>query len=476
PPEPVSATAKRPRTQVRIGDMDFLERYKDHAPSLTLHLFDSHFRFSGQEGVFLYNSTMRFFFDALNEGRIPVDLVDVLAQVEIKYYEGCLIVEVHDHRRPNLEPKVKKQRVSQLMTCSAFGAAHTVPTSPITASAHLVPESGSSATQSNGIQQSTEKANGTTESSSASAGTAVYKKVMRPTAETLHLDIQLLCESSRAQFSQDDVLEIEGMVLVATEEPLDLEPDFQVSRISNAIRYIEYSHMLPRKRSKYNSAEIEAEKAERREKQKLLSLMDERKNREFQPSFTRLAQVTELRHKKLLSDSEPHPEAMPGTSATSAASRKKNRTQMSLMPDGSRVIRTLRFLRTINGQSTHTVFHVLALPEGRGLQGVIRWGVHPDTSIKGGTKTFSFPSDEIMRMHIDNFKLLLSIENNRLVYDSIYPDGIPTAGPPPSSSSMAAGGTPGASSRPPPVSTTGLVVAADSVENSPTIESSTASP
>ncbi|KAJ1827536.1 hypothetical protein LPJ73_008752, partial [Coemansia sp. RSA 2703] len=43
-------------------------------------------------------------------------------------------------------------------------------------------------------------------------------------------------------------------------------------------------------------------------------------------------------------------------------------------------------------------------------------------------------------------------------------------------SSMAAGGTPGASSRPPPVSTTGLVVAADSVENSPTIESSTASP
>ncbi|KAJ2781968.1 Transcription factor spt20 [Coemansia interrupta] len=482
--EPVSATAKRPRTQVRIGDMDFLDRYKDHAPSLTLHLFDSHFRFNGQEGVFLYNSTMRFFFDALNEGRIPVDLVDVLAQVEIKYYEGCLIVEVHDHRRPSLEPKVKKQRVSELMTCSAFGAAHTVPvaaSSPFSVPAHVVPEPGSSsaAPTQNGIQGSAEKESAAAEPSSASDRTTVYKKVMRPTAETLNLDIQLLCESSRAQLSQTDVLEIEGMVLVATEEPLDLEPDFQVSRISNAIRYIEYSHMLPRKRCKYNSAEIEAEKEERREKQKLLSLMDDRKNREFQPSFNRLSQVHELRNKKFLSDAEPHPEAMPGTSSTagSTAGRKKNRGQMSLMPDGSRVIRTLRFVRTINNQSTHTVFHVLAQPEGRGLQGVIRWGVHPDTSIKGGMKTFSFPSEEIMRMHIDNFKLLLSIENNRLVYDSIYPDGIPTAGPPPSSSTAAASATPSTSSRQlPPVSTAGSTVVVDSAENSPIIESSVSSP
>ncbi|KAJ1721727.1 Transcription factor spt20 [Coemansia erecta] len=478
--EPVSATAKRPRTQVRIGDMDFLDRYKNHTPSLTLHLFDSHFRFDGQEGVFLYNSTMRFFFDALNEGRIPVDLVDVLAQVDIKYYEGCLIVEVHDHRRPSLEPKVKKQRVSELMTCSAFGAAHTAPvavSSPISVPAHTVPEPGSSATQ-NSINGSAEKEGTAVEPSSTSDCTTVYKKVMRPTAETLHLDIQLLCESSRAQLSQTDVLEIEGMVLVATEEPLDLEPDFQVSRLSNAIRYIEYSHMLPRKRSKYNSAEIEAEKAEHREKQKLLSLMDDRKNREFQPSFNRLSQVLEMRQRKVISDAEPHPEAMPGTLSTAGptAGRKKNRGQMSLMPDGSRVIRTLRFLRTINGQSTHTVFHVLAQPEGRGLQGVIRWGTHPDTSVKGGTKTFSFPSEEIMQMHIDNFKLLLSIENNRLVYDSVYPDGIPTAGPPPSSSSAAASGSQSTSSRPPPVSTAGSAVAVDSAENSPTVESSAASP
>ncbi|KAJ2338185.1 Transcription factor spt20, partial [Coemansia sp. RSA 2618] len=109
---------KRPRSVVQVGDNDLLEQFKDEHPSLMLHLFDSHFRFEGQEGVFLYNGPMRFFFDALNEGTIPVDLVDVLAQVNCRFYDGCLIVEVHDHRQPAQEQRTKKQRTSELFTWS----------------------------------------------------------------------------------------------------------------------------------------------------------------------------------------------------------------------------------------------------------------------------------------------------------------------------------------------------------------------
>ncbi|KAJ2856678.1 Transcription factor spt20, partial [Coemansia asiatica] len=283
---------KRLRTQIHIGDVDFLERYKEEHPSLTLHLFDSHFRFDGQEGVFLYNGPMRFFFEALNEGKIPIDLVDVLAQVNCRYYEGCLIVEVRDHRRPTLEPKTKKQRITDLLTSTAFD------------------NQQSSATGANGNLTSAED-NTYAEQAQDTGSVKVYKKVMRPTSETVNLDIQLVCEKNRTKLTQDDILEMEGMILLAMEEPLDLEPDFQVSRVSNAIRYVEYGHLLPRRQRKYNSAEVAAEKAEREEKLKLLTLMDDRKNREFQPSFNRVSQVNEWRHKKYVNDAEPYPAALP---------------------------------------------------------------------------------------------------------------------------------------------------------------------
>ncbi|KAJ2000222.1 Transcription factor spt20 [Coemansia thaxteri] len=225
------------------------------------------------------------------------------------------------------------------------------------------------------------------------------------------------------------------MLLLAVEEPLDLDPDFQVSRISNATRFVEYEHLLPHKRRKYNSAEIEAEKTEREEKLKLLTLMDDRKNHgEFLPSFNRVSFINEWRHKKYVSDGEVYPAALPPPAMPPAAGKKtaakRSRSQMSMFADGRRVVRTLRFVQTINGRLIYTVFHVLELPDG-GLQGVMRWGTLPDTSINGGSKVFAFPDEEIMRMHIDNFKLLLHIENNRLVYDSAYPNGIPTADLPP---------------------------------------------
>ncbi|KAJ2531308.1 Transcription factor spt20 [Coemansia sp. RSA 1935] len=386
---------KRPRSMVHIGDNDLLERFQDENPSLMLHLFDSHFRFDSQEGVFLYNGPMRFFFDALNEGTIPIDLVDVLTQVNCRFFDGCLIVEVHDHRQPAQEQRTKKQRMSELLTWTADGG--------------KIPEPGTMAI-------------------SAANTAKVYKKVMRPTPETFHLDLHLSCEHSRTRLSGDDILEVESMILLAVEPPLDLEPDFQVSRLSNAIRYIEYGHLLPRRPRKYNSAEIEAEQAEREEKLKLLTLMDDRTTRDFQPSFSRVSQVNEWRHKKYVNDADVYPAAVaPGKKPPV----KKGRSQMSVLADGRKVIRTLRFRQTINSRTVHTVFHVVELPDSQALQGIMRWGTLLDTSINGGSKVFAFPNEDIMHMHIDNFKLLLNIENNQLIYDSMYYNGQPTSGPPP---------------------------------------------
>lgn len=70
-----------------------------------------------QPGNFSYDSPMKCFLEAIREQRLPTDLLDVLDEAGVRYYEGrrevpllhtlhaaddqllgCLIVEVHDHR------------------------------------------------------------------------------------------------------------------------------------------------------------------------------------------------------------------------------------------------------------------------------------------------------------------------------------------------------------------------------------------
>jgi len=67
-------------------------------PSLTLHLHPHHCRFEHQNGVFLYDSPIRGLLESIRDARLPVELLDLLDATAVKYYDGCLVVEVIDHR------------------------------------------------------------------------------------------------------------------------------------------------------------------------------------------------------------------------------------------------------------------------------------------------------------------------------------------------------------------------------------------
>ncbi|KAK9898796.1 hypothetical protein P389DRAFT_193814 [Cystobasidium minutum MCA 4210] len=66
--------------------------------SLTLHLHPHHCRFEHQNGVFLYDSPIRGLLESIRDARLPVELLDLLDATAVKYFEGCLVVEVIDHR------------------------------------------------------------------------------------------------------------------------------------------------------------------------------------------------------------------------------------------------------------------------------------------------------------------------------------------------------------------------------------------
>lgn len=76
-----------------------LNKYVHNKPSLIVHLHQNHWKFDAQDDYFLYTAPMRFaFLEHLQSRTVPHDMVAELTEGGVPFYEGCLIVEVHDHK------------------------------------------------------------------------------------------------------------------------------------------------------------------------------------------------------------------------------------------------------------------------------------------------------------------------------------------------------------------------------------------
>ncbi|KAL8686154.1 MAG: hypothetical protein Q9218_007311, partial [Villophora microphyllina] len=75
-----------------------LKKFKNKPPSLIIHLHAGHFRFDQQDGSFSYKSPMRFILEHLKSQTVPHDMIEELNAAGVKFYEGCLIVQIKDHR------------------------------------------------------------------------------------------------------------------------------------------------------------------------------------------------------------------------------------------------------------------------------------------------------------------------------------------------------------------------------------------
>ena len=78
-----------------------LKKYRSKVPSLIIHLHPTHFRFDQQDGSFSYSSPMRFMLEHIKSQTVPHDMVEEVQAAGVKFYEGCLIVQVQDHRSTN---------------------------------------------------------------------------------------------------------------------------------------------------------------------------------------------------------------------------------------------------------------------------------------------------------------------------------------------------------------------------------------
>ncbi|KAI8142779.1 Spt20 family-domain-containing protein [Fennellomyces sp. T-0311] len=311
-------------------------RYANEPPSLVLHLYPTYFKFEHEDGFFSYKSQFKDFLACIKEKRLPPDLMDVFDEAACRYYEGCLIVEIHDHR------KAKKQ------------------------------------------QQNEEP---------------VIKRVaMRPTAESLWTDILLLNEEWGFPWTEDIALEVESKVLLATEEPLCLDPSFHVTRVSNAIEYAS-GHRKVKRKQKWNSLEREQKLAKKAENNKMMTLMDKRAKRTFpfEPSFGKISFLHDWRAKRQKLDNEPLPSV-----ETKKKGGRKVLLEPPILPDGRKCVRTVRFERSEGEKTVYTVVDLYV--QNNEYDGVFRWGTAYDTSINGGNIEFKLGPEYLMEAYIVHLK------------------------------------------------------------------------
>ncbi|GAA6002229.1 Spt20p [Rhodotorula paludigena] len=268
-----------------------LKRHRRAPPSLVIHLYPTHFRFEHQHGNFSYDSPMKCFLEAVREQKLPTDLLDVLDEAGVVYYDGCLIVEVHDHRDTPAAASTSRATLSSSFSLSLSQARET----PATSKAE------------------------------------VYRIVLAPNPATLWTELGIMSkrieQEAQAEgrdgvvgWTEEEALEIESVILNRTMPPLCLSPSMQTSRIANSM--LRATTLRPPKRKRFCStgdcddADEDGEEGQKREKEeheKLMKVGDEGVPRTRGPAFSRLAFIQAYRERQ----ANPTLAAQPGSSATS---------------------------------------------------------------------------------------------------------------------------------------------------------------
>ncbi|KXT15547.1 hypothetical protein AC579_6543 [Pseudocercospora musae] len=100
-----------PPPAVRTRDW-ILKQHAGKPPSMVLHLHPTYFRFDTQEGSYAYDGPMRFIIDALKKQRIPHEMLEEIHANNVPFYDGCLIIEVHNHRTASAKDKGRNDSAS----------------------------------------------------------------------------------------------------------------------------------------------------------------------------------------------------------------------------------------------------------------------------------------------------------------------------------------------------------------------------
>ncbi|PMB73842.1 SAGA complex subunit spt20 [Beauveria bassiana] len=181
-----------------VSDSYILSKHAGNPPSLVVHLHATHFRFDGQDGMFPYKSPMKLFLEHVRSRTIPHDLLEYFIQAKVQFYDGCLIVQLHDH---------KSAAQSKDVARPTSASSKTVPASIHNYNQWLTPspyvpfpqEEQGASEDSKKAEEETKPTEGEKSEENGQEETKlkiaakpkVFTVVLHPTPESLHIDLMI---------------------------------------------------------------------------------------------------------------------------------------------------------------------------------------------------------------------------------------------------------------------------------------------
>ncbi|KAK9367789.1 Spt20 family-domain-containing protein [Lipomyces kononenkoae] len=78
---------------------EILQKYKAFPPSIEFHMHPTHYRFGNQDAIIPKNSPLiKNFLELVKLEQIPPAAVEAFKEAGVQYYEGCIILQIYDHR------------------------------------------------------------------------------------------------------------------------------------------------------------------------------------------------------------------------------------------------------------------------------------------------------------------------------------------------------------------------------------------
>lgn len=289
-----------------------LRKFAGKPPSLVLYLEQHYFKFDNQESTYTYDSPMKAFLEHLRKQTIPHSLIENLLSENITFYDGCLIVEVHNNRLSDKKDKARNDSATEgQVKFSMHNYNNYVTPSPFTPYPKKASESerAEKAAAEEASAKERKKAGKDKDNKAPTVATIV----MFPTQLSQHKEQVLLMNTLASEMKSrqtpssanpttpqlavppaqlgagtekkmcidaQDMYEFERDVLLATQPPLYLAPvktPQEADRVLNMLAHPLHSDAPPSpKTRKRTSAEMAADDAQAADAERRMLIMDER--------------------------------------------------------------------------------------------------------------------------------------------------------------------------------------------------------
>ena len=349
-----------------------LDSLNDLKASLILSLHQTYFKVDKFDEQLSYDGPMGYLVELIFEGKLIPDLMDIFDQSpDSIFYNGCLVVEIHDHRAP--------VRTASGPSVDVIGAI----------------------SDQRDIKQ-------------------VHRILLRPDSASLMSDMNLV-RTSYPMLSDDQLLQIEAEILNSSnmhDEPLCLNPSTSVSRAASILCY--------------NSRRLSTFVRRRAKRQRLVDRQTDDKGHESKSRssldniYTSLIPKEENVHKNTVNDFKQmffiedwrRTKLNEAAVTVSMSDKLKLHIPREITNDFKHIVRIMKFSKITETESIYTNLIIFINAAGV-FEAILRWGKQPDTAVGGNALKFHLGDSSAVDLYTRNFLSLYNqCEKHQLVSDS----------------------------------------------------------